>query len=178
MCRWNVGKSLQCFASDASLKKRTKQTFKQFRLVPLFFLLFFSYNTDEPGFLFFFLPFSLSLFFPWLSFFFFINTHHAVSGISFSCTCKTLQSCWTAVQFWVFFQCNIGWWGVPNPGTHSTERLKLLDLWCYTSWVPRRRNQKRQIKAATSNEWTVFCTTSSHSTWEKSAEISMNIPGF
>lgn len=122
----------------------------------------------DPGFYFSFFPSHfLFLFFPWLSFFFFlINTHHAVSGISFSCTCKTLLSCWTAVQFWVFFQCSRGWWGVPNPGIHSMERLTLLDLWCYTSWVPRKRNQKRQIKAATSNEWTVFCIISSHSTWE------------
>lgn len=66
----------------------------------------------------------------------------------------------------MFFQCSRGWWGVPNPGTHSTGRLKLLDLWCYTSWVPRRRNQKREIKAAASNEKTVFCITSSHSTRE------------
>lgn len=139
MCRWNVGKSLQCFASDASLKRKNKTNFQTVQTsTAFFFLLFFSFNTDEPGFLFFFffLSFSLSLsFFPWLFLVFLINTCHAVSGISSSCTCKTLQSCWTAVRFWVFFQCNRGWWGVPNPGTHSMERQKLLDLWCYTSWV-------------------------------------------
>lgn len=87
----------------------------------------------------FFPPRSLFLFFLGYYFyfllFFLIHTRHAVSGVSFSCICKTLQSCWTAVRFWVFCQCSRGWWGALNPGTRSTERQKLLDLWCYTSWV-------------------------------------------
>lgn len=136
MCRWNVGKSLQCFASDASLKKNNKTNFQTVQTSTAFFFFFFFLLTlMNPGFYFSFFPSdSLFLFFPWLSLFF-INTCHAVSGISFSCTCKTWQSCWKAVRFWVFFQCSRGWWGVPNPETHSMGRLKLLDLWCYTSWV-------------------------------------------
>lgn len=132
-----------CFRCQFKNKK-TKTNSQTVQTSTAFFssLFFFSpFNTDEPGFSFCFLSSSLSLsFFPWLlflffTFFFLIHTRHAVSGVSFSCICKTLQSCWTAVRFWVFCQCSRGWWGALNPGTRSTERQKLLDLWCYTSWV-------------------------------------------